>query len=138
MKVRWKKIFLNERHTKYCIVKLYNTKLLMQQAYKEFKSKDDNHYKVLGVHCPYEKFNGNKLSKETGTVFLNLDHCGAGIVCHELAHAVLWAHKHKRNKKQYPIVLKNMKDEEVVLHNLTGAIAQFYAWYWTIESKFSK
>lgn len=91
---------------------------------------------VLGVHCPYEKYRGRKLSPETGTVFLAVEYCGAGIVSHELLHAVLWAHKHKRNKRQYPIVIENMRQEENILHNHTYAVEQFYRWYWkVVENK---
>jgi hypothetical protein len=141
MNMRWKKIWMNEGHTKYCIVKLYKTQKLMQEAYQNFKPQDKNQDKVSGVHCGYEKFtiskNGKEnLSKETGTVFLNIKCCGAGVVSHEFAHAVLWAHKHKKNKNQYPIVIKNMDDEEEILYHLTHAVQQFYNWFWTIKKKF--
>lgn len=138
--MRWKKIWMNEGHTKYRIVKLFKSKLLMQQAYKDFKGRDKNHYKVSGVHCGYVllKYDRNKketVSNETGTVFLNVGECGAGIVAHELAHAVLWAHRHNKNKNQYPIVIKNMDDEEEILYHLTYAIRQFYTWFWEIKKK---
>lgn len=141
--VRRKKIWLNEGHTKYCIVKLFKTKLLMQQAYENFKPKDEGHEKVSGVHCGYVLLKYSKgrkevLSPETGTVFLNIKECGSGIVAHELAHAVLWAHRHKKSKQQYPIVIKNMDDEEEILYHLTYAIRQFYTWFWIIKKKFKQ
>jgi hypothetical protein len=135
---RQKKIWLDENHRKYCIAKLYKEKIDMQNDYKERSPNDQNHYKCLGVHSPYEKLKVNKngsmaLSNETGTVNLCMQHCGAGVVSHEFLHAVLWAYKHKRRKKQYPIIIKDMAEEEDVLHNLTYAIQQFYKWYWKIE-----
>lgn len=82
MNVRRKKIWLNEGHQKYCMVRLYKTKLLMQQAYEKFRPRDGGHDKVSGVHCAYVLLNYKKgkkevLSQETGTVFLNLKECGA-------------------------------------------------------------
>lgn len=115
----------------------------MQEAYKKFRPQDRNHFKVSGCHCGYEllkvrRGKKTRLSKDTGTVFLSFGHCGAGVVTHELAHAILWAHRHKRGKQQYPIVIKNMKEEEEILYNLTYAIRQFYTWYWKIEKEFKK
>ena len=139
--MRWKKIFLNEGRTRYCIVKLYRKKIEMQKAYEKQSPKDDGHDKVAGAHCGYVllKYSGKKeiLSPETGTVFLNVGQSGAGIVCHELAHAVLWAHKHGKHKEQYPIVIKNMDDEEEILYHLTYAIRQFYTWFWKVKKSLS-
>lgn len=141
MKVRRKKIFLNEGHTSYCIVKLFKTKLLMQQAYEKRSPQDDGHYKVSGCHIAYtlllvDKKKKTRISPQTGEVFLNLSECGAGIICHELAHAIFWAHMHKNKKKQYPFIIKNMDEEEEILYNLTYAIRQFYTWFWEVKKKF--
>jgi hypothetical protein len=131
-----KLIYLNEKKSKFCIIKLFDTKKEMQDAYAKFRPDDTQHYKCLGAHCAYEKllFSNSKrgsLSKESGTVFLSKEYLGAGIVTHELMHAVLWAYKHKRGKKQYPIIIKSMKEEEEILHNHTYAVKQFYNWLYT-------
>lgn len=138
---RKKRIYLNEGHTKYCIVKVYKDKLKMQQAYFEFQPGDDRHFFVAGVHCAYDTLKQDKKGKwvcgpETGTVFMCYEQCGAGVVSHELLHAVLWAHKHKKNKKKYPIIIRNMDDEEEVLYHLTYAVKQFYNWLYEIEKWF--
>lgn len=133
-----KRIYLNKKKTRYCTVKLYADKLQMQNDLKKNLSGKLDYYKCLGLHHAYTRLlikkNGTvNLIPETGTVYLCLQHCGAGIVSHEFLHAVLWAWKHKRNKKQYPIVIKNMKQEEEVLHNHTDAVSHFYDWYWKVE-----
>jgi hypothetical protein len=138
---RQKKIWTDKKKGKYCIVKLFKTKIDMQNAYKDRCPSDTQHYRCLGAHNAYEKVkvesDGEMTTmNETGTVFLNLEFCGAGIVSHELMHAVLWAHGHKKNKKQYPIVIKNMKQEEAILQNHTIAVIDFYKWYWKIEKQF--
>lgn len=145
IKERRKRIYLNEGHTKYCIVRLFQRKIDMQEAYKIRCPKDLDHYSVLGAHNAYNRVKINKDSSETfsneiGTIFLNLDNCGAGIVAHEFGHAVLWAYKHPNGKckKQYPIIIKSMDDEEEILYHLTYAISQFYIWYWKVVKEFKK
>lgn len=136
--MRTKRIYLNTKKTKYCIVRLFKRNNEMQLSYDKHKS-NNGKGKVLGAHCGYEKYTTSQprwgVLPETGTVFLSLENCGAGVVTHELMHAVLWAWKHKRLKNQYPIVIKNMNQEEEVLHNQTYAVHQFYNWYWKIKSK---
>lgn len=156
--LKTKRIYLNLKKTKYCIAKLYSSKEEMANAYKKFRPLDKNHNAVLGCHCAYEKWNfvtspkktvskkgiigfkevikSKTIKPETGTVFLCFEHCGAGVVTHELMHAIIWAHKHRMYKKQYPFVLNNMKEEEKLLHNFTYAVRQFYDWYWKIEKEF--
>lgn len=134
--MRSKRIYTNTKRTRWIIVRLYNTRKEMRAAYKEFQPSDKGHNEVFGVHCAYDKVNvdANGASKqcgEKGTVFLSLQDCGAGVVAHELGHAVFWGLGRLR-KKQYPIVIKNMQQEEVYLHNLTYAIIQFYRWYWKV------
>jgi hypothetical protein len=136
-KYRSKKIWLDENHKWYCYVRLYREKIDMQNDYKKRSPNDTNHYKTLGVHngyvlLKYAKNGGLKYINETGTVHLCIKHCGAGIVSHEFMHAVLWAYKHNRNKEQYPILIKNMVEEEKILHMLTYSVQQFYRWYWQI------
>ena len=131
-----KRIYLTLDKKKYCVVRVYPTKIEMQEGYKKFKSGDKGHYKVLGSHCGYEKFivekgKPMKLSPETGTVFLSRQHLGVGVVSHELMHAVIWAKTHKKGwKDQYPFVIKDMNAEEKLLHNLSYAVRQFYDWFW--------
>lgn len=103
----------------------------MQQAYLKYcKERGQKGNPVKGASTHYWKYIGKALKGETGTVFLSVEDCGAGIISHEFMHAVLWAYKHTKNKKQYPIVIKNMKEEEVILHNHTFVVQQFYKWYW--------
>lgn len=135
-----KKVWLNKKHSKYCIVKLFADQFEMQTFYKSYcderKLSDTYHFEVKGCSIHYELRMGRKCSPETGMVLLCFKYCGAGIVSHEFLHAILWAHKHKVNKKQYPFVIKNMKEEEEILHNHTYAVTQFYKWYWKIETQF--
>jgi hypothetical protein len=135
--MKYKRIYFDKtKSNKYFVAKLFKTKKQMQDAYKKASPKDDGHYKVLGVHQAYKKYstNGTKgISPETGTVFLSLENCGAGIVCHEIMHAVLWGRGHKKYKKQYPIIIKNMVEEEKMLHAFTRCIIQFYDWYWKVK-----
>lgn len=133
-----KRIYLNTQKTKYCIVKLFGKKKDMQDYYFSFSPQDADHYLCQGVSIHYEKINAvnNKLSPETGMVLLHFGSCGAGIVTHELMHAVLYAYKHKKYKKQYPIVIKNMAEEERILRNHTFAVREFYKWYWKVEKYF--
>lgn len=136
--MKTKKIYLNGKKSKYCLVRLFDKKKDMQKAYKESCPTDKNHDKTLGAHHAYEaiiveKGKRDRLSPETGTLFCSLENCGAGVISHELMHAIFWARGHKFMKKQYPIIVQNMKEEEELLHNFTYAIIQFYNWYWRIN-----
>lgn len=137
-----KKVWLNKKHTKYCWVKLFGNKKDMQQFYYDWDKKggllDGNHFEVKGVSLHYRRVVDGKSHPETGMVLLSFENCGAGVVTHEILHAVLWARKHHQNKKQYPIVIKSMKEEEEILRNHTYAVQQFYNWYWDIEERFKK
>ena len=110
----------------------------MQDHYYKLQPDDSNHYECQGVSLHYEKIDveGNKTSPETGTVLLHFGSCGAGTVSHELLHATLWAYKHRKGKKQYPIIIKDMDEEEVILRNHTEAVRQFYIWYWKVRGYF--
>lgn len=140
VKYRKKKIFLDTNKIKYCFVKLFQDKTEMQKA---AYPNENGHDKVLGVHngftrLHYEKDGTTTVSNQTGQVFLNINDCGAGVVVHELMHAVLWAHKHSDTKEQYPIVIKDMEEEETILHNHSYAVIQFYQWYWKVVEKNEK
>lgn len=121
---------------------LYRSKKEMQAAYEKFKPQDKNHYKSLGACCndTIVTVGGDnkiiRVSGQTSTVFLSLENCEVSVVVHELLHAVLFSHKHSLRKKQYPIVIKNMKEEEVILHNHSYTCYQFYTWYWKVQSQF--
>lgn len=137
MKYRRKKIWLTLDKKKYCYVRVYPDKASMQEAYRAYRSYDGkNGWKILGAHSGYtryvcEKGKRCKTLPETGTVWLSKENCGAGIVAHELMHAVIWARTHRaRWTDQYPFVIKNMNEEEKLLHNLTYAIRQFYTWFY--------
>jgi hypothetical protein len=140
---RRKRIYLNEGRTKYCIVRVYKRKRDMQEAYKVFSPQETDPFSVAGVHCGYDLLKVGEdgksvLGPETGTVFMNYGQCGAGIVAHELGHAVLWAHKHNKKKEQYPIIIRNMDEEEEILYHQTLAVQQFYNWLYSIEKWFKK
>ena len=112
-----KKIWLTTDKKKYCWVKVYNTKKEMQEAYEAFRPGDKNHDKVEGAHCGYERhrlFRGKwRVHEETAIVFLCKERCGAGVVTHELMHAVLWARQHKFRFKQYPVIIKSMDSSSI-------------------------
>lgn len=142
-----KKIFLDLRRKKYCLVRLYVNKQTMQSDYKKHLdaagAKYHNPHKTLGAHHAYTQSIKSKNGKwvytnETGIVFLNMDYTGAGIVSHEFAHAILWAWRHTPRKQAYPIIINNNREEEDVLHNLTFAVRQFYIWYWKVEGELKK
>lgn len=140
MKYRRKKIFLDKWHLKYCFVKLFDEKIEMQEYYKKACPFDKGHESVRGVHNAFTllEVNDNGLtmtSNQTGQVFLCANDCGAGIVSHELMHAVLWAYNHTEKKEPYPIIIKDMEEEETILHNHTYAVIQFYNWYWKVVEK---
>jgi len=137
---RRKKIWLNEKHTKYCWVKLYGIRENMRDDYKNdprSNTSPKTGYGINGASLHWEHFNPvtKELKKDTGCVYLCKEYCGAGVVSHELLHAVLWAHKHRNYKKQYPIIIKSMREEETIAYNLTHAVQQFYQWYWKIEKE---
>ena len=144
--MRKKRIYLNPEKTKYCIVHLFKYRKEMQDFYfKEDRAKrEDKHYNTLGVHLAYTVYTPVKGKKNkwkpgpiTGSVLLNLQNCGAGIVTHELMHAVLWAYRHeeKEHDNQYPIIIHDMEEEEEILHRHTLAVMAFYRWYWKIKDK---
>ena len=141
MKYRWKKIWLNTKRTRYCICRLYNTKEGMQAYYTKYELQSTNEYnrknahdKVLGASLNYVKVwaKTGKYCPETSTVLLHVQRCGAGIVAHEFLHAVIHAWHHSLKSKQYPVIIKSMKQEEELLHNHSYALNQFYTWYWKV------
>lgn len=132
-----KKIWLNEAKTKWCICVVFKNKADMQKAYKQIRPLEKGHEEVDGVSIHYGRYDGNKLSGNTGKVLLHFKGCGVAVATHEILHAVLYAYKHTKNKQQYPIVIKDMKEEEVILHNYSFSAYQFYTWYYKkIEPKF--
>jgi len=142
-KVRRKRIYLNKEKTHYSVAHLFKTTKMMQEFYKKHHPKDsDGHNKVLGVsthgHYLMKKHKRSRWIKspQTGTLLLSLEHCGAGVISHEIMHAVLYAHNRSKKKKQHPIVINSMEEEEVILHNLTYAVRQFYNWFWKAKKTF--
>ena len=133
-----KKIWLNEKKTKFCTTRLYRDKKEMQKYYDLHS---DTHaikgQQIAGasIHWVMIFNESRKVTGNTGMVLLCMERTGAGTVCHEFMHAVLWAHRHHKNKKQHPIIIRNMKEEEEILHNLSYAVIQFYNWYWNIEKE---
>jgi len=132
------------------MVKVFKRKADMQAAYDAANRAKgvvdgDN---VQGVHLGYTRYGPNgdgtyTLHPESGTVLLYFGSCGAGVVSHEFMHAVLWAVTHQKSGddpedycEHYPIIIDNMDQEEVLLHNLTYAVRQFYNWLYKIEKVF--
>ena len=132
------RIYLNRNKKKWCIVQLYNFKYDMQQDYVKYcKERGQEYNPVKGASTHYWKSKGKLLSGETGTVFLSVEDSGAGVVTHELMHATLFANQHNETKTHYPIVIKNMRQEETILHNHTYAVIQFYNWFYRVAKAIS-
>lgn len=111
--------------------RLYDTKENMRIDYKEMKPEDLNHDKVESVHCAYtfiEEYDdgSEEYSKKTGIIMTNSEGLDVGVIPHEIMHAVLWAYNHSEDKVQYPIVINNMEEEEIILHAFSNALQQFY------------
>lgn len=135
MLIKKKKLFLNVRKTRYCWVKVYDSAENMREAAK--KSTSQNVNDAVGLHEAYRRFHKGKFVPETGIIYLNTKWMGAGVVDHEIMHAIFWAWKNNKDKKQYPIVINNMKQEENILQNLTFAIRQYWLWYFKFEKLFA-
>lgn len=110
-----------------------------------------DHSNVLGMHVPVHKITTeaflSKASRKTrrfkvkdlrepdidrqsGTVYLARTHVNPAIVCHELLHAAMFAHRHGiRRARQHPMVIKDPNDEERIAYALTAATSQFYEWH---------
>lgn len=134
------RLYMNRKKTKYCKLLLYAFKYDMQVAYKKYRPHETKQMRVAGAHCGYVLLRIRKdkreiLTREAGTIFLSMENCGAGVVTHEILHAILWAHGHTKDKQQYPFTIKNMKHEEEILYDFTHAVSQFYNWYWKVEKK---
>lgn len=131
------KLFMNRRKTRYVKCFLYRNKKLMQDAFRKLRPDAKYIRGTLGAHCAYQilNTNNNRTSKETGTIFLSMKNCGAGVVTHEILHGILWAHRFKAHKKQYPTVINNMEQEEELLHDFSFAVSSFYDWYWKVEKQ---
>lgn len=104
----------------------------MQKFYKDWCPQDKNHDNVGGVAVNRTYWD---ISKGKKILMNRTGRCGAGVVSHEIMHAVLWANKFSARKKQYPIVIKSMKEEEELLKKHTLAVRDFYEWYWKIKTK---
>lgn len=75
--------------------------------------------------------------KHTGYVLTCNEYSGAGVICHEIMHAILFANgiSKIKFKKQHPIIIHSINDEERLLYAFTDAIRQFYGWYWSLRDK---
>lgn len=135
--MRSKRLYFDRKKKHYTVVKLFKTVKEMQVYYKKISPDDGNHFDTLGVciNRTLFKVKGKKwiIQPKIGEVLLNLPHCGAGIATHELMHAAFFAYKMSAKKKQYPIVLKSMEEEEDLLYSFTYIVKQFYTWYWDIK-----
>lgn len=132
-----KKIYLNTEKTKYCSVKLFFRAEDMRREYQRMSSKKEYINDLNGAHIAYVVYDckgkQSVLTGETGLIFLHAGRCTAGVVSHEFGHAVLWAGNHP--DKEYPIIINNMEEEELLLGNQTIAVINFYKWYWKIKPK---
>ncbi len=115
----------------------------MRTEYKKMCPMETGH-EVIGAVCiNREYFKANKVKdmkkinkmKHTGYVLTCLDYVGAGVVSHEFMHAVFFANgiSKVKFKKQYPIVINNMKEEETLLYAFTDAVKSYYKWYWKLK-----
>jgi hypothetical protein len=134
---RTKRIIINREKGLYVRCHIFDTPETMRLYYKKQDKKagkplDDDHDKVLGVHLAYERYHKPKkkwvLHPESGQVLLSLKDCVSSIVAHEFMHAVLHGARHG-SKHIQKITIKNMEEEEVLLHDLTNAMRQFWAFY---------
>lgn len=117
----------------------------MRNFYKQLSPDDREHNIVGGVAINREMFKCDSekkitlglKSKQSGFILTCADYAGAGVVCHEIMHAVLFADgiSKVKIKKQYPIIIKSMNDEERLLYAFTNAIRQYYTWYYRIIKK---
>jgi len=127
-----KKIWLGREKKKYVVVKVADTREEMQAFYEKWTGSEQE--SVEGVHLAFTRFEKHKdgrcMSPQTGIVLLHRGRLGAGVVTHELMHAVLWAKQHKWKREDYPRVIRSMDEEERLLHQHTYAVQQFYDWYW--------
>lgn len=136
---RRKKIFVTENKTKYVWCYLYKKNTDLNDFYKKYcEERGMKWAKVAGVSTHYVKTRGREVSNETGLVILSMDRIGAAIVAHEFTHACFWAYKHNLRKKQYPLVIKNMVEEEKILHGQFEAVRSFWKWYYKIEKEWQQ
>lgn len=140
MKYYRKKIWVSDR--RYVWVRLYKTrKDMLEYADSRNSDKEPFDRNLAGCHFAYRQYvvgeGTPKFIAESGTVLLNMEYLGAGIVAHELLHAVLWAFKHSTRKKDnHPLAIKDMKQEERICYALTDACIDF--WNWWVDRKFKK
>ncbi len=117
----------------------------MREFYKKVSPNDTGHDNVVGVCINRELFNVGKSGKmtlknkilQTGFVLTCLDFVGESVVTHEIMHAVLFADgvSKVKFKKQYPIIIKDMVDEERLLYAFTEAVNDYYLWYYRLKDK---
>lgn len=111
--------------------------------YKKIAPYDTGHDLVGGVCINREMFKAKSVkemlfknkSKQSGIVLTSVKHVRSSVVCHELMHAIFFAHgvSKVKFKKQYPITIKSMDEEEVYLYAFTKATNQYYDWYWKLK-----
>lgn len=128
MACRRKKIYVGAEPRRYVWCRVYDTLGEMREALGP--GEED----TLGVHKALEvlEFPGDDadptLSEHSGDVLLSREALGPWVVAHEFMHAAIWAHRHGREKAQYPVCLGSMAEEESVLRGMTNAVASFYRW----------
>lgn len=138
---RRKKIFVTENKTKYVWCYLYKTNKDLNDFYKKYcEGRGEKWARVAGVsiHITNKYITTGKVTNLTGVVLLSMDRMGAGIVAHEFSHACFWAYRHSLRKKQYPLVIKNMVEEEKILHGQFEAVRSFWKWYYKIEKEWQQ
>jgi hypothetical protein len=138
-KYRWKKIVVNNKTGKFCIFRLYGSRGDMIAGHNEFCPTSKVGADMLGAHAGIWRFvlRGYRraLYKQTGVVFLCVEHCGAGVVGHEIMHAVMFARNHRMSFRQYPVVIKELAEEEEMLYDYTDATMEFYCWFYDVAKK---
>lgn len=141
-----KKIKVNKEGN-YVIAHLFKDIKAMRAKYKELAPEEQDHNKIGGVcinreyykavSTNYDDITLEHKQKQTGFVLTCLDYANAGVVAHELMHAVLFAHGISKVlcKEQHPIIIKDMAEEEVILYAFTEAVNSYYRWYWSLKDR---
>lgn len=117
----------------------------MRNFYKRISPEDTKPELIEGVCVNREYYKADKVkniklsnkSKHVGYVLTCLKSAGAGVVGHEFMHAVFFANgiSKVKCKKQYPIVIKSMEEEERLLYAFTYAVDDYYKWYWKLKDQ---
>lgn len=133
MKYKSKRLWIDREHTKYSTVYLFDTLKGMREWDKNFQIENfqnDSRY-FYGKNIRYTSYTKDKkeMNPDSSIILLCEPYAGRNTVAHEIMHAVLWAFNHRPTTKRYPIVIKNVDQEEVLLQQHSYMMKQFYSWF---------